>query len=39
VSDHLTPFALIPAFPDLVDGRYSVGYYGVSVTLGFASLR
>ena len=39
VSDHLAPFALIPAFPDFVAGRYSSGYYGAPVTLGFASLR
>jgi hypothetical protein len=23
VSDHLAPFALIPAFPDFMTGRYS----------------
>jgi hypothetical protein len=39
VSDHLAPFALIPAFPDLVAGRYSGDYYGAPVTIGFASLR
>lgn len=39
VSDHLVPFALIPAFPDFVAGRYSGGYYGASVTIGFTSLR
>jgi hypothetical protein len=39
VSDHLAPFALIPAFPDFVAGRYSGDYYGAPVTIGFASLR
>jgi len=39
VSDHLTPFALIPAFPDFMAGRDSGDYYGASVTIGFASLR
>lgn len=39
MSDHLFPFALIPAFPDSLMGRYSHDYYGNSVTLGLAPLR
>jgi hypothetical protein len=33
VSRHLAPFALIPAFPDFMAGRYSGGYYEASVTV------
>jgi hypothetical protein len=33
------PFALIPAFPDFMTGRYPGGYYEASVTIGLASLR
>ena len=28
---HLAPFALYPAFPDSLAGRYSRDYYGASV--------
>jgi hypothetical protein len=37
--DHLCPFALIPAFPDVVAGRDSGDYCGHSVTLGLAPGR
>jgi len=39
VSGHLFPFALRPAFPDSLVGRYSHDYYGNSVTVGLAPLR
>lgn len=39
VSRHLTPFALLPAFPDSSAGRDSCDYYGVSVAVGLASRR
>lgn len=39
MSDHLFPFALFPAFPDSLVGRYFHDYYGNSVTLGLAPLR
>ena len=39
MSRHLAPFALIPAFPDLMAGRDSGGYYEASVTIELASLR
>lgn len=39
VSNHLFPFALLPAFPDSLVGRYSHDYYGNSVTLELAPLR
>jgi hypothetical protein len=32
--DHLCPFALVPAFPDLVAGRDSGGYHGHSSPWG-----
>ena len=39
MSDHLFPFALFPAFPDALVGRYFHDYYGNSVTLGLAPFR
>ena len=39
MSDHLTPFALLPALPDSLAGRDFCDYYWASVTLGLASLR
>lgn len=36
---HLCPFALVPAFPDSMAGRYSCDYYGHSVTVGLAPFR
>ena len=36
---HLAPFALYPAFPDSLAGRYSHDYYEASVTIGLASVR
>ena len=35
----LLPFALCTAFPYSLDGRYSIDYYGSSVTLWLAPLR
>ncbi|SQD97237.1 hypothetical protein FMEAI12_3990001 [Parafrankia sp. Ea1.12] len=39
VSDHLVPFALVPALPDSSAGRDSGDYYGTSVAVGLASRR
>jgi len=39
VPDHLAPFALCPAFPDSLAGRYSRDYYEASVAIGLASVR
>ena len=39
MSGHLASFALYPAFPDSLAGRYSRDYYEASVTIGLASLR
>ena len=30
---HLAPFALLPAFPDSLEGRDSLDYYGACVTI------
>ena len=38
VSDHLASFALLPAFPDSLVGRYSHDYYEASVAIGLAPL-
>lgn len=37
--DHLCPFALQPAFPASLAGRYSCDYYGHSVAIGLAPRR
>jgi hypothetical protein len=37
--DHLRHFALFPAFPDSLAGRYSCDYYWRSVTLELAPFR
>jgi hypothetical protein len=39
MSNHLAPFALFPALPDSLVGRYSHDYYEASVTIGLAPLR
>ena len=39
VSGHLAPFALRPAFPASLAGRYSCDYYGASVTSRTRVLR
>jgi len=38
MSDHLFPFALFPAFPDSLVGRYSHDYYGACVAIVLAPL-
>jgi hypothetical protein len=39
MSDHLAPFALLPAFPDSLVGRDSHDYYEACVAIGLAPLR
>jgi hypothetical protein len=37
--NHLPPFALLPALPDSLAGRYPCDYYGGCVTLGLSPRR
>jgi hypothetical protein len=39
MSDHLASFALLPALPDSLAGRYACDYYEASVAIGLASRR